>query len=226
VLPPDHSGSTKAGKALIDTLIKNHGLIAVPGQGISFKGEQQKGKKPVDLLRHDDFETMLAVQDAIENSQDPGAYALRHILKEGVSEQSLFWIDEETGLLCKCRPDHYNSTAGGVCLDLKFVKKGGAEIEQFKKDIVNYRYHVQAPWYRMGFMALGLPCERFVFGVVEKEPPYLIQCYNATPAMLEQGKMEAEQNLAQFAHCVKTDKWPGLDYGEPVVDIDLPGWYK
>lgn len=150
------------------------------------------------------------------------------ITGEGKAEASVYWNDPETGELCRCRPDFWRRD--GIIVDLKSTDD--ASPEAFGKSVANWRYHVQSEMYLEGmnaaFEAGHFPDgyakpKAFIFLVVEKKPPYAVASYVLDPESATQGQREFRENLAVYAECKKTDKWPA--YGDDIQTVGLPTWY-
>lgn len=136
---------------------------------------------------------------------------------KGKAEASLFWQEGEVE--CRCRPDWLRED--GLLIDLKTC--ADASPEGFRRSAFNYRYHVQAAMYAEGYKAVtGKESAEFAFVCVEKEPPYAVAVYHATPEFLELGFREYAADLATYINCVLHDKWPG--YSETSEPLGLPAW--
>lgn len=146
----------------------------------------------------------------------------------GKAELSAYWRDEETGLLCRCRPDLW---VGDVVLDIKTTDD--AREHSFERSIEKFRYHVQAPFYLDGLrkaieqsdepLPEGLEVPRhFVFGAIEKKAPYLTAVYVLDPVTMEIGRREYREDLDALAAAIRTDDWPG--YPREIQSIGLPAW--
>lgn len=73
--------------------------------------------------------------------------AARWLLEaEGHQEASIYWNDEQTGELCRIRPDKFLS-GQPVIVDVKKV----ADMSRFARHVEEFRYHVQDAYYREGF---------------------------------------------------------------------------
>ena len=145
---------------------------------------------------------------------------------EGVAERSAYWIDEKTGLLCRCRPDFWRHD--GIVVDLKSTED--AAQEAFSRSVANWRYYVQHPFYLDGCAEAIrqaklkiLPPAAFAFVVVEKKAPYAVAVYVLDPASVELGRLEYRHDLDRLAHARKTGIWPG--YGDAVQTIGVPQWH-
>jgi exodeoxyribonuclease VIII len=146
----------------------------------------------------------------------------KNILSVGVAEQSVFWTDPETGVLCKCRPDWLiDPNPNCAVLDLKSALD--ASPEGFRRSAYNYGYHRAAAWYLDGVeAATGERPDAFMFLAVEKEPPYAVAYYYADEAMIELGRRECRAALRTYAECLSSGKWPG--YADRLLPLGLPRW--
>lgn len=142
----------------------------------------------------------------------------RRILENGKAEQSVYWKDPETGVLCKSRPDWQTD---GLMADLKST--GDASIAEFQRSIHNFGYHRQAPFYLDGWAEVtGDRHTNFVFIAVESLRPYAVAVYAIDDASIAHGRKELRKALDTYARCLVTNTWPG--FGENVTAISLPPW--
>lgn len=144
---------------------------------------------------------------------------ISRMLGDGASEVTLRWNDPATGLPCKARID-YLAQALSLVLDLKSTLD--ATQESFTRDMGNHGYHRQEAHYRAGLAALGCPVSDFVFGGIEKSPPYLIGLYSLDASAVEAASRKNAEDMARFADCLARDSWPGLS--EQVVTVSLKPW--
>ena len=115
---------------------QNYELFATKGA----KTFKYKGSKTV--IRQEEYEE---INEAVNNLEAQGAAGL--LFKDGYAEVSIFWRDEETGLMCKCRPDYLSTN---YIADYKSI----ANIEMIERDLVSYKYHFQAAYYLEGLNQL------------------------------------------------------------------------
>jgi hypothetical protein len=95
------------------------------------------------------------------------------LLESGLAEMSGFWIDRETGIECKCRPD-FLAMAGEMATGIVDVKTCcDASADGFSRAIANLGYDLQAALYQDGLKALTGRELPFYFVAIEKEPPSL-----------------------------------------------------
>jgi exodeoxyribonuclease VIII len=138
----------------------------------------------------------------------------------GKAETTHMWVDEISGLQCKCRPD-WLLDDGSMIVDLKTTED--ASPKEFQRSIAKWRYHVQASWYLDGLQhATGKRPEQFVFIAVEKKPPYACAVYVADAQMIEIGRDTARRDLDKLNVCKAADYWPG--YSDCIEQINLPPW--
>lgn len=176
--------------------------------------EQHEGKV---ILDADDFDMVQKVATNARNHP-----LARNILSVGAAEQSVFWIDPETGVLCKCRPDWLiDPNPNFAILDLKSALD--ASPDGFQRSAYNYGYHRAAAWYLDGVeAATGERPDAFMFLAVEKEAPYAVAYYYADDDMITAGKRENREALRTYAECLSSGKWPG--YADRLLPLGLPRW--
>lgn len=133
-------------------------------------------------------------------------------------EQSLFWVDKETGLSCKARPDIWQS---GFIGDLKTCAT--AAPRAFERAIHDYGYHVQAAIIREAVLrCTGELINDFVFIAIEKTPPYAVCCYGLDSVALEVGHNIFHETLTSIKACTELNEWPSY----PDAYIGLPKWVE
>lgn len=147
------------------------------------------------------------------------------------SEISILWRDKATGLACKARLDALSQRSDGtlVIVDLKSVQD--AAPEKFGRDIHNYGYHYQIPWYERalrlawsaqhGIAASSLSVESLML-CVEKSTPHATAIYRLPPRLVYTADEQMMLWLAQYAGCVDLEEFPG--YSPDIEEIDIPGW--
>ena len=176
---------------------------------IAYWEEFDKKAVGKNLISIDDYERLTIMKQRIFDH--PAASTILSL--SGVAEQSYQWKDNQTGEICKSRPD-FHTDDGTLIVDLK-TTSDASELG-FQKSVHNFRYHVQAGFYLRSIKE----AEQFVFIAVESKPPYLVAVYNASPEMIAAGNRVADKNLATLAQCRKSGKWTG--YSEEITTLDLP----
>jgi hypothetical protein len=180
-----------------------------------------EGKVPLLAAEHDQVEAMAA---ALRANTKVGR--LFHP-SGGKPEQSLFWIDKQSGVWCRARLDWMPHTAApsGRLIIPDYKTCRSAAPDHIRRDVWQYGYALQADWYCAAVKALGL-CEAaaFVFIFQEKEPPYLITVATLDPPALRVGARLNRDAIRIYADCTRTGVWPA--YSDDVELISLPPWIE
>lgn len=189
---PEFSG-TGSRAAKEDWLLKNHGKIA---------------------LKPDQVATAQLVAGAVAQHKTAS-----QLLSSGHAEEAYFWIDPETDILCKCKPDFLRE--GHIIVDVKSTID--ASFNSFQKAIANFNYHLSAAFYLDGVSAVtGDTYDTFVILAVEKDAPFAMACYVLDEATIEAGRVEYRNALTKLKQCIETKSWP--DYPDTIQPINLPSW--
>jgi len=143
------------------------------------------------------------------------------LVTDGRAEMSFYWIDEDTGVLCKCRPDYWIPNI--AVPDLKTTATD-ARADAFSKTCASYDYHIQAAFYSDGVAALTNEKLDMPFIAVEKEPPYACAVYTIDQFGVNKGRSDYKRALETFSRCLELDDWPS--YPPKVTTISLPHWKK
>lgn len=145
---------------------------------------------------------------------------------DGISEVSLFWTDEESGVKCRARLDRFTQLRSGrdVVIDVKTTTAGGAAPGAFARTAHNFGYHLQAAFYLAGAVATGFvePDAAFLFVVVEKEPPHPVAIYELDHDALTLGNVLARKAIDTFRECSLTGVWPS--YSLDIEPLSLPAY--
>jgi len=137
----------------------------------------------------------------------------------GVAEGSAWWVDEQSGELCRCRPDFYRED--GIIVDLKSTDD--ASPDGFSRSIAKYGYHRQAAMYSDGVaMATGKQVKGFVFVACEKKAPFAVSVFQLDMQGEEAGRIQYRALLKDLADCKCSDKWPA--YSDRIETISLPAY--
>lgn len=162
---------------------------------------------------------IVSLGQAINNNR----HAKNAFSQKGESELSIFWVDEETGLWLKCRPDF-------LPYDCKLIPDyktcQSAKPEKFASDFINLKYHVQAALYRTGIYEvtkylLGEPIEveDFFFVAQEKKRPFITQVYLPEMNIVDYGYKAIRKALDTFLECKQKEVWQ--TYSEGIITISL-----
>lgn len=175
------------------------------------------GRTPVLAEDHQRVHAMVGALKA-----HPLAGAL--LAAEGDVEQSLFWIDQDTGMWCRARHDKATRDRNGRLLIVDLKTTENASDAGAQRAVGNYHYHQQGDLYRQAAITLGLSDDPgFVFIFVEKAPPHLVNVVVLDDEALAVGRRRNTAALRLFAECTRTGTWPG--YGTGITQISLPPYY-
>ena len=127
------------------------------------------------------------------------------------TEVSILWVDEQTGVLCKCRCDTLVPIEGqAIVMDLKTT----ADIDNVKYSIRDYGYAQQQVHYTEGLKAVGFSFVHWYFGFVsstvqlKRYPVRFIQLRGET---VEEAEFKQRRRLRDFAYALKNNDWYGVE---------------
>lgn len=144
---------------------------------------------------------------------------------KAVTEQSYFWIDEDTGITCRIRCDMLVVDEHGqivAIVDLKTTTD--ASKEEFKRSICNFGYDVQSAFYTDAVKrAIGREVP-FYFLTVESAAPHGVALYRMGERSIEIGRSKYRMALQLLQWCRENKSFPGYQpFGEE-EEIDLAEW--
>jgi hypothetical protein len=163
------------------------------------------------LLSAEEFRTIKEMADKLKNNIDA-----MQLIEGGAIENSIFWQDDELGLLLKARPDilHHNIVA-----DLK--TSNNASPHHFQSEIVKYGYHIQFGMIQDGLKIIEeRNIDHFVNIVIENKYPYNIGIYFIDQTAIDAGRAKYKEICLALKEAVGINKF--TDYG--VHTIGLPKW--
>lgn len=175
----------------------------------SMEDQFRKFHHDKEVVSEEDYNTMVGMATALS-----GNAVARDLLRDGRSEVSVVWIDEDTGLTCKARADWLRP---GVMVDLKTTQ----DVSEFERSVVRYGYHRQMAFYERGLSFHGIEVTPWIIAV-EKSAPYGSRCAPMAEAALDLGHRELSELLQLLLDCKERDSWPG--YENPTA-WELPAWY-
>jgi exodeoxyribonuclease VIII len=193
-------------------VVKPEGMKFSTKEGIAWRDAQT-----LEIVEANQMSAALAQAAAIRALPEVG-----ELLTDGDAEASAFWLDEETGKHCKCRPDWASPAGDGVILvDGKTCQDASAD--GFSRAIWTYAYHLQAAWYSDGYeRATGKRVYGFVFAAVESTWPHQAAAYMLGDDVLDKARAECRRLLNTYAECKRTGIWPGYPSG--IQHINMPKW--
>lgn len=120
-------------------------------------------------------------------------------------ENSIYFIEPESGLRCKTRPDVIRLN-DNIIIDLKTCNN--SSLNKFKYSIFEKNYHIQAAMQVDGYLsATEKIVEKYIFVVLQNTKPYEPYFYEIDERIIESGRHEYKQLLLKIKHCLHTNKW-------------------
>lgn len=175
---------------------------------------REAGKTPI-LAK--DFARAEDVRDAVMENKLAAS-----ILSDGRAEISAWATDPDTGVLIRGRFDYLRDNA---IVDLKTSYKP-VDPREWERTAWNLHYGLQAAWY-MRLLELNSEPERpFLWVTVCTEQPHEVYIHQASDALIEKGREQADRALATYAAAVKTGHWPGLADPHEIHTTNPPAWVK
>lgn len=212
VLEPDGFGSEFAVLPQCDRRTK---------EGKAIYSEFESYSKDKQIISADDFNTITGMMNSVFEEK----YAVA-LLKNAEIEKSHYFIDDFTGVKCKCRPDAI-STIGEKSLIIDLKSTQHSDTDTFMRESVKYGYDLQAYMYTYGLEKITGKHHDFVFIAVEKEEPYMINILQADEYMLKRGEMLFRELIGIYADCLKTGNWYGnLGKFNQINNLSIPAYLK
>ena len=165
--------------------------------------EKSEGEGKIILSAEDDTKARTMAASAFAHPTVKKLFSL-----PGVSEASFFWVDPETGIVCKCRPDRYVKTQP-IIIDVKTTDK----IELFDKSIHDFRYYVQDAFYSEGFQQVMEQTPSFFFLVIGKHKSagrHPVRIFELDAWDKEDGDYEFRANLQSLKDANETGDFKGI----------------
>lgn len=209
-------------------------------EGMSFATKDGKAwreeNKDKEILTFEQYETCRGIRQSIYNDEITKA-----IFSKGSAEHSFFWIDDETGVHCKCRPDWLieNPTAEQIetisgflpeslvetingetifIVDLKSSED--ASPRGFINSLNRYRFDVPERFYTTGICThFKTDNVIFLFLMVEKFAPFTPVIYLAGRETCVRAEGKIREAITGIKYCQENNYWPGYNHGR-VLESD------
>lgn len=166
------------------------------------------------ILTADDHRKLMIMRDSV--FAHPVGKAIFEA--EGYNEASIYWTDDETGELCRIRPDRVIDWYGQpVIVDVKKV----AGLERFEKHVAEFRYNVQDAMYTEGYEKQFGVRPRFWFLCVSdtvSAGKYEVEVVELPEDWKHDGWLTFRSNLQEYARCKRENDWLH------VRELNRPRW--
>jgi len=132
---------------------------------------------------------------------------IREGLINGAIEKSLIWLDEESGIWMKSRPDAIPASSN-IIVDLKTCS--GTGLRSAQRSFEDFGYDIQlgiAGWAMEA--VLDRVVEKYVIAWVSTKPPYDTMVNPIHDDYPVWGRRKALRGLEILKECLETNVWPG-----------------
>ena len=168
------------------------------------------------LLREEQVERIMRMAENLK--ANPLAVEM---LTGGLTEISMIWQDEATGVWVKSRPDvmpDQSADAG----DLKTFSPRGMDLKRaVHRAITDHGYHQQMALAQEGLeRVFGLSPQDFVLVFVETTQPFTVIPVRLDAESLHIGRVANRHALDTFARCLESGDWPGPVDG--ILEYEFP----
>lgn len=194
-----------------------------------WKAEQYKMNEGKKVLTAENMEDLKGMLNSCE------AKHIQSVLKgEVIKQLSAYWIDEESGLLCKTRPDIViKRKEGGIILvDIKTANDSSPN--GFAKQFSNLNYGIQAATQIDGIeTAMNDEVLYYIYLVVEKTAPYNASLFTLPFEDIEKHQAIYKDLLMKVKRAKENPKYIEMGYAEDcgnksgIMELEVPSWnYK
>jgi exodeoxyribonuclease VIII len=141
-------------------------------------------------------------------------FALKRLGVEFDATEVMYHVDYN-GVPLKAAID---GVAGDYLWDIKTTDDASAA--GMLKAIRNYRYNLQAYWYRLVYeLATGKRPLGFRFLFIEKEPPFACAICEVGPELMSWAIADFEKAVTLYKECTASGVWPAYTEEIQVIDI-------
>lgn len=192
-----------------------------------FDRRTNKGKADALQWETDNAGKSFIDQDAMDNLKAMQVSIAEHtgagdLLHNCVTEQSYFWLDEETAVQCRIRPDALVVDDQGEVVAMVDLKTAvDASKRKFSRVISDRGYDLQAAFYVDGLeRAIGRQVP-FYYLVVENAAPFGVALYKAGQRTIEAGRIKYRAALQMLQWCRENNRWPSYQPFGDFEEIDV-----
>jgi exodeoxyribonuclease VIII len=141
-------------------------------------------------------------------------FALKRLGVEFDATEVMYHVDYN-GVPLKAAID---GVAGDYLWDIKTTDDASAA--GMLKAIRNYRYNLQAYWYRLVYeLATGRRPLGFRFLFIEKEPPFACSICEVGPELMSWAIADFEKAVTLYKECTASGVWPAYTEEIQVIDV-------
>jgi hypothetical protein len=171
-----------------------------------------------DFCEHNADKTILDAEESATGHL-VASFARLALKRHGVTfdETEVMYHVDYNGIRLKAAID---GVAGDYLWDIKTTGLGEATPAGMLKSIRNYRYNLQAYWYRLVYeIATGKRPLGFRFLFVEKEPPFATSICEVGPELMSWAVSDFEKAVNLYRDCTASGVWPAYTDEIQVIDV-------
>jgi hypothetical protein len=107
----------------------------------------------------------------------------------------------------------------GIILDLKTTNANLSNMYEVKNVILDNLYAIQNAMYMLLLEHNGIENLRFIFIMVEKNPPHGVRCFEISVNSLKKAREKMLIAIAQIQYCVDHEIWAGYEIESTIIDV-------
>lgn len=169
-----------------------------------------------EILSRTEYEQVLGMREAILRFRE---LPLKQVLEMSVTEKSIFWTDEETGMKCRIRPDVMNPYG---TFDLKTIDD--CRPDKVMRQAMRMDYDLQAAMYQEGIKQFTGKTLPFIFMFAEDQKPHGVWLYTAGQSVIDSGMAKLRRGLSAFRQLRESKDWHG--YLGAMSTLELPRYAR
>lgn len=174
------------------------------------------------VVKAEEMTNIIGMAEALEVQELELAgkmHKLKDLFKRGKPEESFFWRDPETGIMCRVRPD-WRIPDLNIIISYKTARS--AQTAAFNSQSDRMYYWMREAMYLDGIKAVTKQAYHCVIVAQEKEAPWLGQAFCYQPHEIEAAREVYLQKLRELADCRRTGIWPG--YSKKMQELKISRW--
>lgn len=208
VIEPIHQGFTKDGKP----------TTSANAESVKAAKELWRAQQKPDalILSEKEMEMLLGMLESVLEHKIANG-----LLKDGQPETTLQWIDIDTGVWCRARPDYLVQDKNGGLHVIDFKTTRDIQSGFFATEIVKKGYHTQLAFYHDGVMeCFGKQPQSLTIIATEKKYPYETAVHILHDQYFEKGQELYKHALGIYKRCIEENNWPS--YSQSAAMIQPP----
>jgi len=221
----DQATPVEFGSAAHKFLFQNGlGLATVPLKGYE---SEAFSKAEQEIIERHGTDCLIVTERDMKKIITMAALLKRHPLAKsalvnGVPELSGVFIRTDfEGILTKVKTDYLLED---IRVIVEYKTAVDARVEKFQRQVIDLGYDIQCGYYVDAMKQLTGKDWRFLFIVQEKDPPFAVNFFMATPELIELGMKKVRKGLEIFWKIMNSDKDFDKMYDDKIIELYPPTW--